>query len=77
MVDALAAIDAHIALQESRVAGVLADIDAAEAQVVQARQDAAVLEAEIELEMSGSNSERSRPLLRPALTVSISSTPSI
>lgn len=49
LVDALAAIDAHIALQASRVAGVLADIDAAEAQVVQARQDAAVLEAEIEL----------------------------
>ena len=49
LVDALAAIDAHIALQESRVAGVLADIDAAEAQVVQARQDAAVLKAEIEL----------------------------
>ena len=48
LVDALAAIDAHIALQEARIDAVLADIEAAEVLVEQARAAAVELEAEIE-----------------------------
>ncbi|MEM9519445.1 MAG: peptidoglycan DD-metalloendopeptidase family protein [Actinomycetota bacterium] len=49
LVEALAAIDAHIALQETRIAAVLAKIEAAEEQRAQAQADAEVLDGEIDM----------------------------
>ncbi|MEM9201364.1 MAG: hypothetical protein AAGC53_06880, partial [Actinomycetota bacterium] len=49
LVEALAAIDDHIALQETRIAAVLAKIEAAEEQRARAQADAEVLDGEIDM----------------------------
>ena len=49
LVEALAAIDAHIALQQARIEAVLANLDRAEVQVARAREQASEIGIEIEM----------------------------